>query len=265
MRKGDIIMSSRRDLGITYAQLAKPKPKRDTGTERGTERSTNPPLDFVRHQSEIAEKKEKEANVQQSSSESRVTYAQVLMGMKPPESRSGKDSRFPTDESRISESPSYMQIFREFIQANNKLTIEEIIKLVPKDAYKYNIAPVKKSGDIGFKCKWHDYNNLKDDICDSRGRSIKYRHWEVYVRNPISGVNKDSNSKYWTLRVRVTEHYENGYEDFNMDSEGKFHIWWDSSAAADAPDPELVKKTHIPIQTPESYISPIDHPEHYRQ
>jgi hypothetical protein len=184
--------------------------------------------------------------------------------------RSNEVLKFIQDHGKPTDNSSYVQIFREFLRANSKPTIEQIVKLVPQDKFiGYNILyKDRPSSSMGFRYTWIDSENLKDSIGDSWTEGIHHRIWDVYVCNPLPSAPEGSNSRhYWTLRIKVTEcQLEDGtdkYESFYMDSEGEFHTWREAMPMAHERSDDAIKKTHIITQTPEQYRSPIDYPELY--
>ncbi len=205
------------------------------------------------------------------------TYAQILKGEKIPESKPDNNHREPTDKSRIPESPSYMQIFRDFFLHRDKApTIEQIVGLIPSHATGENIyykVGKEPQPTIGFRYEWRDNlmpnpELLRKETLSRQRKKVYKRKWRVYIRNPNPGAPEDSHTRNrWVVRIWVEEtciaDSSNEYESYYMDSTGTFYHSSQALPNAHNADKRILEATHIPIQTPESYRSPIDNPNYY--
>ncbi len=129
--------------------------------------------------------------------------------------------------------------FLENIQQIKGKTIDDIVALIPKDATGKDLTgAMPELPRQGFEYSW---------------QSPQGNWWTVRAHSRDYNVflPKDSNSlKGWIVRVRRDNEY--------MDSSGNFHPV--KKAQPPGGDESIINETHIPIKTPDSYVSPVIRP-----
>lgn len=171
------------------------------------------------------------------------------------EERIGQNSEIDNLESNGTEG-NHLDYAKVFKNVKGK-TIEEVVALIPEDAdgqdrSNYHRDPMQQA----FEYKWMDSRD--------KGK-LEYRHWLVRVHGPDTSPGAGENAKHhWIIRVRRTWEYMDGsgFSEY-MDSSGEFHSAGVAQDLGAFANEHVINDTHIPIQTPLQYKSPIDDPEYY--
>jgi hypothetical protein len=155
------------------------------------------------------------------------------------------------------DSKDYGEIFKDI----KGKTIEDIIARVPRedDANVSHFREIDKSGENmqAFKYIWTDDTRRIKWILTVHSPNPSSPEWSICRTN-------------WTARLVRWQVGSGEGNNYFMDRSGNFHHQdlalrehddlYDGSATNDE---EIIENTHIPIATPQNYICPIEHPEHY--
>lgn len=131
----------------------------------------------------------------------------------------------------IADTVNYSEVFKDI----HKKTFKEIVDLVPKKARSrdtFNVYSPKPLEGVEFQ--WYDANDVS---------------WKVRLHE---GTNA---STYWDVRIMRDDQY--------MDPDGNFHDRVIADPVSPKYEPHIGTLTHIKIEPPDPYISPLQHPEHY--